>query len=61
MHVGLIALLCLIAWYVIGCGVLAAVDKREELFRWASQAPSELLYVLVVLSWPVVVWHYYRR
>ncbi len=48
-------------WFVIGCGVLAAIDDdRSTLFKWARSAPNQALYVGAVMLWPLVVYLWRR-
>ena len=45
-------------WYVLGCGVLAAIDDQQESLRlWARSGPFGRNGVgVVVMLWPVVWW-----
>ena len=46
----------LLAWFVVGCGVLAAIDHNDQrLFRWASSCPLPFGYELTVILWPLIV------
>lgn len=52
------------AWWLIGSFVLAWIDDRGELARWADARPPGLLCELIlVVGWPVIAWKYcaYRR
>ena len=45
---------------LLGCIVLSAVDRNNELYRWVWSAPSLLLSHLCVLLWPITLAIYLR-
>ena len=52
----------LFVWFVVGCGVLAAIDDEDQrLFKWASSAPLPLLYEITVMCWPFIVWLWWKN
>lgn len=51
-------------WYLIGCAVMVHIDdKNQTLFKWAKQAPLEILFVAFIMAWPYVwfKWSRYLR
>lgn len=66
MKTTLTALLMFIAiWPLLGCVVLAAVDKDGELLEWYRSAPGTPLQKFILqggfwLAWPLVVFEYTR-
>lgn len=52
----LIALpIALLVWWIIGCGVLAAIDKDGRLLAWVKSWPM-WGWFFAVTFWPVVVY-----
>lgn len=51
----------LFAWLFTGCGVLAAIDGDNRLFNWAKSAPLPLLYEITVLTWPYILWLWWKN
>ena len=51
-------LLAYTAYIVLGCAVLATVDRRGELLHWVSTAPHWSLREIAVHLWPLLVWFY---
>lgn len=51
----------LFVWFLVGCGVLAAIDDKEKrLFNWAKSAPLPMLYELAVMAWPYILWLWWK-
>jgi hypothetical protein len=51
----ILAILALLAWFALGCIILAGVDDDEtRLYKWVSEAPAGL-YAATVMLWPAVV------
>lgn len=52
----------LLIWFVIGCAVLATIDdENESLRKWAFRAPFLFLYEIIVMSWPIILFFWYRK
>lgn len=43
----------LVVWFVIGCAVLATIDRDERLFWWAVASPYGMC-PIIVMAWPWV-------
>lgn len=41
--------------YIIGCIVLAWVDRDEKIYNWAKNAPNTFLFFIVVELWWVIM------
>lgn len=54
------AVLGLLLWQVIGLGVLAWIDKDEQLIGWVKRGPW-FAWPIVVTFWPVVAWKYRQQ
>ena len=55
-------LLVFFLWYILGCVVLASIDDKEQsLLKWATTAPNDLVYLLLVWVWPIVVYFWCRK
>lgn len=55
-------LIGLFAWFLIGCGVLAAIDNEDQrLFKWAKDCPVPLGYELTIMAWPVILWLWWKN
>lgn len=48
-------------WYIVGCGVLAAIDKDDRLLEWSKNCPLPGGHLLVVTFWPAVIYFYFRK
>lgn len=46
---------------LLGCLVLAFIDRDGQLLKWVRQAPHWVLKGAVVQLWPVVLWMYFRK
>lgn len=56
------ALIGLLAWFLIGCVVLAIIDDKDRrLFKWAKDCPIPFGYELTVTAWPVILWLWWRN
>lgn len=64
MIVLLIKMFCIIfIWHVIGGGVLGFIDKDERLIEWYENCPKKYawwLQPLIITSWPILVYFYFR-
>lgn len=60
MNIFWIIVTSFLSWYVIGCAVLAGIDKDSQLFEWAGRAPYRLG-GLVPLFWPVILFFYFKN
>lgn len=62
MSLILIAFSVFATHYVVGCVVLATIDyKDQRLYRWAKSAPCEILFGVVVMAWPFILWLYFKE
>ena len=51
-----------IAYTIIGCSILAFIDRDKQLLNWAKSFPIEGLGVpLVIMAWPIILYFYIKN
>ena len=61
MDKGLIAVIIVASWFVIGGITLALIDdENESLYRWADEGP-DILGALMVMFFPVVLFYWLKN
>jgi hypothetical protein len=51
--------LAVVAWIILGCGVLAGIDTNQELFEWVwDKAPNGCFSMVAIFLFPIVAIYY---
>jgi|WetSurSiteA1Bulk_404760.scaffolds.fasta_scaffold10845_5 hypothetical protein len=60
--IGIYIIIGVVAWYVLGCIVLASIDTNQELYEWVwDKAPNGWYSMLAIFLFPLVAINYIYR
>lgn len=52
----------LIIWFIIGCIIMAIVDKKGEILKWAYEdSPNSFYGFLVTMLFPLFIYIYFKN
>jgi nitrate reductase NapE component len=52
----------IVIWFILGCAVLAGIDRNQELYEWVwDKAPNGLFSMLAIFLFPIVAIAYIYR